>query len=83
MPCWEIFREQPQSYRLDVLPEHCRARLAVEAASPFGWLEWVGDEGAVIGIERFGASAPAEEIFKRYGFTVDNIVRQAKTLVSK
>lgn len=78
MPCWKVFREQPQSYRDEVLPPSCTRRLAVEAGSPEGWEEWVGEKGAVIGISKFGASAPAKELFKHYGFTVDNVVSKAK-----
>lgn len=83
MPCWELFRQQPLSYRNAVLPPDCRKRLAVEAGSPEGWQEWVGDEGMVIGISRFGASAPAKELFTHYGFTVDHVVKAAKELLKK
>jgi transketolase len=58
-----------------------KARLAVEAGSPLGWREWLGAAGEVIGITRFGASAPAREVFKHYGFTVDNVASRARTLV--
>jgi transketolase len=81
MPSWELFEEQPQSYRDAILPRQVKARLAVEAGSPLGWREWVGDAGEVIGITRFGASAPAREVFKHYGFTVDNVVTRARQLV--
>ncbi|CAL1519722.1 transketolase [Chitinophaga sp. MM2321] len=77
MPSWELFREQPKEYRYEVLPPAVKARLAVEAASPQGWDEWVGERGAVIGISIFGVSAPAKELFKRYGFTVENVVNHA------
>ena len=83
MPSWELFREQTQEYRDNVLPPDIRIRLAVEAASPFGWRDWVGDYGDIIGISRFGTSAPAEEIFRRYGFTVENIVKQSKRLLGR
>ena len=81
MPCLELFREQDEAYRNEVLPPDVTARLAVEAASSFGWKEWVGDHGHVIGIDRFGASAPAKEVFKNLGFTVDNIVEKASKLL--
>jgi transketolase len=81
MPCWEFFREQPQGYRDEVLPPAVKARLAVEAAVPMGWREWVGDGGDIIGINRFGASAPAKENFKRFGFTVEHVVARAEALV--
>lgn len=81
MPSWEIFRGQPASYREEVLPPTVKARLAIEAASPQGWLEWVGDGGAIIGVERFGASAPGKENLRRYGFTVEHVVEKAMELL--
>jgi transketolase len=81
MPSWELFRSQPSSYREEVLPRKVTARLAVEAASPQGWLEWVGGAGTVIGVERFGASAPGKENLRRYGFTVENVVEKAVELM--
>lgn len=81
MPCWELFEEQDQSYRDEVLPPNIKARLAIEAASPMGWHKWVGSEGAIIGIEGYGASAPAEIIFEKFGFTVENVVSTALALV--
>jgi transketolase len=83
MPCWEFFREQPQAYREEVLPPAVKARLAVEAAVPMGWREWVGDGGDIIGINRFGASAPAKENFKRFGFTVEHVMERAAALVHR
>jgi len=77
MPSWEIFREQEATYRDEVFPPEIRRRLAIEAAAPFGWREWVGDSGDVIGINGFGASAPAGELFRQYGFTVENVVAHA------
>lgn len=82
MPCWELFRQQPESYRIDVLPPEIKKRLAVEAGSPFGWYEWVGDEGSVIGVTKFGASAPDKELFKHYGFTIENIVAKVKGILT-
>ncbi|NUN23755.1 MAG: transketolase, partial [Candidatus Jettenia caeni] len=81
MPSWELFREQPQNYRDEVLPPNVKARLSVEAASPLGWRDWVGDTGDSIGITKYGASAPYKDIFKQYGFTVENVVSKAKDLV--
>jgi len=83
MPCWELFLEQTQEYRDQVISPEVRARLAVEAGSPLGWHQWVGDQGEVIGITTFGASAPAKENFKHYGFTVENVVQRAKRLLDK
>ena len=83
MPSWEFFREQSKEYKEEVLPSDVKARLAVEAGSPMGWCEWVGDSGDVIGITKFGASAPYKEIYKHYGFTVDNIVERSEKLLNK
>lgn len=81
LPSWELFRAQPQDYRDSVLPPAVRARLAVEAGATLGWGEWVGEAGAVLGIDRFGASAPAADVFREYGFTVENVVERARQLL--
>lgn len=81
MPCWELFEEQDPSYRDEVLPPNVKKRLAIEAASPMGWHKWVGSEGDIIGIESYGASAPAEIIFEKYGFTTDNVVQHGLALM--
>lgn len=81
LPSWELFREQPAEYREQVLPPDVTARLAVEAGASLGWREWVGDRGGIIALDRFGASAPAGELFRRFGFTVENVVAKAKELV--
>jgi transketolase len=83
MPSWELFDSQPQEYREYVLPPSIRARLAVEAALPLGWHRYVGDHGDVIGVERFGASAPGNIVMEKFGFTVDHVVRRALALVEK
>ncbi len=89
MPCMELFARQPQQYRDAVLPPSVPARLAVEAASPQPWYRWVGegegegDRGAVLGIERFGASAPYQRIYQEFGLTVENVVRRAKELLNR
>jgi transketolase len=80
MPSWELFREQSDAYRDEVLPPAIGLRLAVEAAAPEGWHEWVGDNGAVIGMTQFGASAPYKDLFKHYGFTVEHIVEQVRKM---
>lgn len=77
MPCWELFEEQPQSYRDEVLPPEVGARMSIEAAATLGWAKWVGDRGFAFGIDRFGASAPGAAIAKAYGFTPDNIANLA------
>ncbi|RJP79381.1 MAG: transketolase [Candidatus Zixiibacteriota bacterium] len=83
MPSWELFEQQSPEYRDEVLPPGVTARLAVEAASPLGWHRWVGDRGAVIGVEKFGASAPGPEVLRRYGFTVENVVEKARELAGE
>jgi len=80
-PSWELFREQDQEYRDLVLPSRIKKRLAVEAGISQGWQEWIGDGGAVLAIDRYGASAPAGKIFKEYGFTVDNVIKIAENLL--
>ncbi|MCX5902171.1 MAG: transketolase, partial [Proteobacteria bacterium] len=82
MPSWELFREQAQSYRDAILPPEIKTRLAVEAGVPLGWRDWVGDGGDIIGITGFGASAPANVLFKQYGFTVEHIVERAKKILT-
>lgn len=81
MPSWELFEQQPQEYKDKVLPKTVRARLAVEAAAPFGWHRYVGLDGTVMAMEGFGASGPGELLFKEFGFTVENIVEKALALV--
>jgi transketolase len=83
MPSWELFERQPADYRESVLPRAVTARLGVEAARSFGWDRWVGPEGDVISVDRFGASAPGPLVMKEYGFTVDNVVARALALVGK
>ena len=83
MPSWELFEAQPQSYRDDVLPPSVTARLAVEAGVTFGWARWIGDKGAVLGIDRFGASAPYKEVYKLVGLTVENAVAHALELIGR
>ena len=83
MPSWELFDAQPQRYRDEVLPPHVHARLAVELGLPQGWHRYVGQRGAVLGIDHFGASAPADVLLREFGFTVDNVVARAKALLEK
>jgi transketolase len=82
-PSWELFLEQDPAYRDSVLPRQIRARISIEAAAPLGWERWVGDEGVAIGLERFGASAPYEEIYRQLGLTVERIVDTARELVGQ
>ncbi len=81
MPSWELFEAQSDAYRETVLPPEVTARVAVEAASPHGWERYVGRRGAVIGIGRFGASAPGETNMQRFGFTPENVVAHARTVL--
>ncbi|SEM72861.1 transketolase [Lihuaxuella thermophila] len=83
MPCRELFDQQDQAYRDSILPPGIRARLAVEAAHPMGWDRYVGEQGAVIGIDRFGASAPGNLVMKEYGFHVDNVVQQMEAMINR
>jgi transketolase len=83
MPCWKIFDMQDEEYRRKVLPGEVKARLAVEAASPVGWERYTGTDGDVIGVTKFGASAPGKTVMKNYGFNVDNVVEHAMTVVEK
>ncbi len=82
MPCWEFFDEQSAKYKESVLPAKVTARLAIEAGVSLGWAKYVGDAGDTLTVDRFGASAPAEDVFRDYGFTVENVVRKAKKLLS-
>jgi transketolase len=81
MPCWELFDEQPQEYRDQVLPPSVTARLAVEAGVRQGWDRYVGSTGDVICLDRFGASAPGEIALKNLGFNVDNVIERARALL--
>jgi len=82
-PSWELFEKQPDDYRQSVLPPSVRKRLSIEAATTFGWCRYVGDGGRSIGLDRFGESAPGEEILDRLGFAVDDIVREALELLQE
>jgi len=82
VPCWELFEMQSHEYHEKVLPSYVNARLAVEAGCPYGWERYTGTQGKIIGIERFGASAPGEELFQQFGFTVEHVIKDAKELLS-
>jgi transketolase len=83
MPSWEIFEHQDEAYRDSVLPPDVSARVAVEQASTFGWHQYVGRDGRVIGMQSFGASAPLKELQKKFGFTVDAVVEAAREQVGR
>lgn len=82
MPSWEIFDRQPPEYRERVLPSSVRKRLAVEAGVTSGWQKYVGLDGAVVGRDGFGASAPVKDVMKHFGFTTENVYHVAKTLLA-
>jgi len=81
MPCWELFEEQSQEYREEVLPQTITARLAIEAGVAQGWDKWVGPKGGVIALDRFGASAPGDVALRELGFNVDNVLKHARELL--
>ena len=81
MPCMDIFEKQPSEYKEKILPKSVRARVAVEALSEFGWGKYVGLDGKTVCLDRFGASAPADVLFKKFGFTVENVVKTVKEVV--
>jgi transketolase len=83
MPCWSLFEAQEGSYRESVLPRAIKKRVTVEAGSPLGWRRWAGDEGSIIGVERFGASAPGQEVLAHLGFTADRVAAAALRLLGK
>ncbi len=83
MPSWELFEAQSQAYRDSVLLPFVRARLAVEAGAPQGWYRYVGDQGDVIGVDRFGASAPGDVVMQEYGFNVENVHQRVLALLKK
>ncbi len=82
MPCWELFEEQDQAYRDEVLPPAVRHRVSVEAGVTLGWERWVGEDGAMIGLDHFGASAPAATIFEHFGFTPGRVADVGRKVVS-
>jgi transketolase len=83
MPSWQLFDMQPESYRHQVLPPDVRARLAVEAGVLQGWHRYVGEQGDIIGMTRFGASAPSKVLYEKFGFTADKVVEKALQLLGK
>jgi transketolase len=83
LPSWELFDVQPPKYRESVLPSSVRARVAVEAGITMGWERYVGLDGAAIGMNRFGASAPAEVLYKKFGITAERVAEAARKLVQR
>jgi transketolase len=82
LPSWFLFQKQNQSYRDEVLPPEVKARVSIEAGSTFGWSRWVGDAGVSIGVDHFGASAPAEVLFEKFGITTEAVVTTVRGLAS-
>jgi transketolase len=82
MPSWELFREQSARYRNSVLPKSVR-KVSIEAGATQGWREWVGDKGAVIGLDRFGASAPGTVVMEKLGFNVENVVTTVLAILTR
>ena len=83
MPCMENFTKADEAYREQVLPASCRARVAVEAASPFGWDKWIGSDGAFVGMETFGASGPAKDVYDHFGITSHRVAELGKELIGR
>jgi transketolase len=81
LPCWETFEAQDQGYRDSVLPPAVRKRVSIEIGVSLGWERWVGDEGAIIGLDHYGASAPAGTVFEHFGFTADRVADVARKVV--
>ncbi len=83
MPCWELFAEQPQEYRDEVLPPAVEARVSVEAGITFGWERWVGPRGTSVGVDRFGASAPYQRILEELGLTTEAVAAAAAGVLER
>ena len=83
LPCWEIFEQQDQAYRDEVLPPGVTARLAIEEGTPLGWEKWVGTEGRIMGMTTFGQSAPFKDVEAEFGFTVDNVTKVAREVAER
>ncbi|WP_010649158.1 transketolase [Oceanobacillus massiliensis] len=81
MPSWDRFELQDETYKNEVIPPQVKARVGIEMAASFGWARYVGDEGAVIGIDRFGASANGDKVIEEYGFTVENVVKHVEKVL--
>ncbi|MBN1994202.1 MAG: transketolase [Anaerolineae bacterium] len=83
MPCWELFKQQAEEYQNSVLPASVKARVGIEAGVTMGWGQWVGPQGIVIGLNRFGASAPYKTLYQQWGFTTENVVLRALEAIDK
>jgi transketolase len=83
MPCMDTFTHADEAYREQVLPRACRARIAVEAASPLGWDKWIGEEGAFVGMETFGESGPAKDVYEHFGITAARVAELGREMISR
>ena len=83
LPCWEIFEQQDQSYRDQVLPPAITARVSIEEGSTLGWERYVGTEGAIMGMSTFGQSAPFADVEAEFGFTVDTVAKTAREVAAR
>jgi transketolase len=81
MPSWELFEKQPKAYQDSVIDPRCTRRVVVEAAASFGWAKYAGDRGAYVTLDRYGDSAPYQDLEKAFGFTVENVVAKARELL--
>jgi transketolase len=81
LPCWEHFERQEATYRDEVLPPSVRKRVSIEVGVSLGWERWVGDEGAIVGLDHYGASAPAGTIFEHFGFTSERVAEVGRLVV--
>jgi transketolase len=82
MPCMDTFTNADEAYRESVLPSACRARIAVEAASPMGWDKWIGEQGRFVGMETFGESGPAKDVYEHFGITADRIAELGREMIN-
>ena len=83
MPCMENFTGADEAYREQVLPASCRARVAVEAASPFGWDKWIGPDGAFLGMHTFGESGPATDVYDHFGITAHRVAELGRAVIGR
>ena len=83
MPCIEEFENQTETYKESVLPAAVKARVCVEAGSPYSWYKYAGTDGEIVGMTTFGASAPAAQLFEKFGFTAENVVEKALSSIAK
>jgi transketolase len=83
MPCMDTFTRADEEYREQVLPRACRARIAVEAASPLGWDKWIGEDGCFVGMETFGESGPAKDVYAHFGITAEHVAQLGRELLGR